>query len=877
MAARERDCRGLSRLWVSNAPFSANSIRCFEPLLLLGRGFQPLFLILLFSFLPAAQAQLIVETDTQSPFVAIQVWVRAGSADETPENNGVAHFIEHMIFKGTTTYPRGELDTQIEMRGGLLEATTERDWTRFYATVPANEWQPVLKILLEHLKSPAFPEEELEKERAVILRHEYARHESDPVRRLRYKLYAQAFEGDSYGQPVLGNPEVLTKLTRDNLIDFHRHYYHPSDFIIVLTGNVQLPEAQSVVKEVLTPAPVIQDHSIERKRFKAKQVTLTLEEKESDRVYIGYALPVPPAHSAENVLASQLFIELLATPSQGFLYTKPKTDEAKEKPLPFTALYPEYLPRIRGGVITLIFETKPDQVEPLKIHVESALARIHQLKQTELEAAQTRLRNLYNAESTTPSGRAYQLGLYSMLGLQELSKDYVTLLQKISLPGIRQFPVSPASGTTPSASPAPAPDRPSILPNPEPAQRHLLANGVRLIVLPVPGSKAVSVQAFMRAGVLEEEGYPGGIGAVLVRLLFGSTHNETPGTLRYRISAAGGNLTTQWEPQFTRIEMNIHPERLESALSLLSEGLFKVDFDKDAFLTAREAAVYALQDPRLQAFRQAQTLAQNALYGGHLYGQPFAGTPDSIASLTLQEVQRFYRAHYLPGNLIIVVAGDVKPERALNLVRRSFEEIESTGTPQRKPQLSPPNPQQGIKQAKTASSASYIMTAASLPPMDAKQYATARMLSAILGEGKGSRLFQNLREAHGIGYEFGSLLLPMPLSTFLFAYIQCEAVSTAETLQNTQDLILKQLKSLAENPPSEPELARAKRFLKFQLQMDGQNLSNLAYRLGLWESLGTGYEQALNLPAQIETVTAQQIQELAKECLQTVGMGVVSK
>lgn len=782
-----------------------------------------------------------------------------------------------MIFKGTATYPRGELDTQIEMRGGLLEATTERDWTRFFTTVPANEWQPVLKLLLKHLKSPAIQKEELEKERAVILQHEYARHESDPVRRLRYKLYAQAFEGESYGQPVLGNPEVLLKLTRDNLIDFHKHHYRPADFVIVLTGNVQPPEAQSVVKEVLTPSPVIQDHSIELKRFKAKQVTLIQEEKESDRVYIGYALPVPPAQNPEDVLTSQLFLDLLTAPAQGFLYTKPIADENKEKPLPFTALYPEYLPRIRGGVATLIFETKPDQVEPLKVHVESALARIQQLKQAELEAAQTRLRNLYNSESKTPSGRAYQLGLFSMLGLQELSRDYGTLLQKISPSSIRQFPGLTASETTPSTTPAPAPDRPSALPKPQPAQRHHLANGIKLIVLPVPNAKAISVQAFVRAGVLEEEGYPIGVGAVLVRLLFGSTQNETPGTLRYRIHAAGGNLTAQWEPQFTRIEMNIQPERLESALSLLSEGLFKVDFNKDAFLTAREAAEYALQDPRFQAFRQAQTLAQNALYGGHLYGLPFGGTPDSIASITLQEVQKFYRAHYLPGNLIIVVAGDVQPERALYLVRRFFDDIETTSKPTNNAQLASPKPQQGIKQAKTSSSATYIIAAASLPPLEAKQYATTRVLSAILGEGKGSRLFQNLREAHGIGYEFGSFLLLMPNTTLLFTYIQCDANSTPETIRKAQHLMLAQLRSLADNPPSEPELTRAKQFLKFQLQLDGQHLSNHAYRLGLWESLGTGYEQALNLTDQIETVTAQQIQEIAKECLQTVGVGVLTK
>lgn len=859
---------------LSNVPAPARPIKCFDPLPPSGRGFQTLLFTLYLLLLPTAQTQLIVETDPQSPFAAIQVWVRAGTVDETPENSGIAHFMEHMVFKGTAGHPRGELDRQVEMRGGLLEATTERDWTRFYTIVPSKEWQPVLRILLQHLKSPAVPAEEMEKERAVILQHEYARHESDPIRRLRYRLYAQAFEGDSYGLPILGNREVLTKLTRADLLNFHRLYYQPSDFIIVLTGNVQEEEAQAVVKEELAGTPAVHDNGIEIKRFKSRQVTLAHEEKADGRVYVGYAIPMPPAQSMEAVLASQLFFELLTAPSLGFLYTRQQPEEEREKPLPFTGLYPEYLPRIRSGLITLIFETNPDQVEALKAHVESAIARIQNLKQSDLDAAQARLRNRHDAESQSPGGRAYQLGLYSMLGLREQAKDYLSLLRKISVADIRQLPHSP---TLLSARAPELPNPEVRTSSPESVQRHLLANGVRLIVLPVPGSKAVSVQAFMQSGISEEEGFPAGTGSVLMRLLFGTTQNETSGTLRYRIGTTGGSLTTSWEPQFTRIEINVQPERLESVLSLLAEGLFRADFTREAFLTTRESAIYALNDPREQVFRQAQALAQNALYGNHLYGQPFGGTPESLTRVTLEDVQRFYRTYYTPGNLVIVIAGDVKPERSLTIVRRFFEAMEPADKSRLDSQSPFPKPQPGMKQAKTERPVSYLMAAAALPGMETKRYAAARLLSAVLGEGKGSRLFQNLREAHGIGYEFGSFLVPFRSGILLLAYIQCGAGDPPEAFQHAQDLLQAQLKSLAEKPPTEQELNRAKRFVQFQYELEGQPLSMRAYRLGFWESLRIGYEQADSLPTQIETVTAQQVQEMAKECLLSVGMGVVTK
>jgi zinc protease len=844
----------------------------------------PLCLALLL-LLSTAQLQLIVETNAQSPFVAIEVWIHTGTADETPENNGIAHFLEHMIFKGTAQHPRGELDAQIETSGGLLAANTERDWTRYYTTVPNSEWQKTLRILLEHLKSPAIPVDELEKERAVILRHEYARHESDPVRRLRYRLYAQAFEDNAYGLPMLGNPTVLEKLNREQILNFHKRHYLPSEFTIVLTGNLTLQEAQPIVQEVLTQIPAAQNNRTEKKLFKAKPATLVQEEKGENRVYIGYALTMPPAQKPEDVIATQLFLKLLTAPSEGFLYRKPEPgSEEQDEPLPFIHVYSEYLPRTQAGIITLIFEVKPGQTEALKSHVEITFKRIRNLKQTELNSATARLLNHYDYEAATPGGRAYQLSLYHTLGLPEMATHYAALSKKISLTRIQQIVDGYAPSTSPtSTSISSTPQTPPpFLPSPD-VQRHRLANGMKILILPVPDSKTVSVQAFVQAGVSEEEEYPAGIGAVLMRILFGTTQNETPGTIRYRMGATGGNLNTSWEPQFTHVEMNVQPEKLESMLSLLAEGLFRADIERKAFQAARDATLDTLTDPREQPFRQAQTLARNALYGNQIYGQSFGGTPESITRLTLQDVKQFYQSYYTPNNFVLVIAGDVKPERALTLVRRFFEDFESEAKPSIPSPLSSAATKVGLKEEKSslpmsgAGGASYLTAAASLPGVEAKQYATARILSAILGEGKGSRLFQSLREAEGIGYELGSMLIPLRGRTPLLCYVQCGAEDSPETLQKVQAFLNAELKSLIEQPPTESELNRAKQFVRSQYELEGLRLQEIAYRLGFWESLGVGYEQAVNLPVQIEAVTAQQVQEMAKECLSKIGMGVVTK
>jgi zinc protease len=192
--------------------------------------------------------RLIVREQRATPLVAIDVWVRAGSRRERPEENGAAHFLEHMLFKGTATRKPGEIDAAIEDLGALLNAGTTRDGSRFYTTVPAEHTGAAMEVVADALRNAALDPAEVERERAVIL-DELARAANDTRKTLVNALYADHFAGAPLGRPVLGTPQAIRALSRDALADYFRRWYTPDHTTVVVVGSITAAEAEALVRK----------------------------------------------------------------------------------------------------------------------------------------------------------------------------------------------------------------------------------------------------------------------------------------------------------------------------------------------------------------------------------------------------------------------------------------------------------------------------------------------------------------------------------------------------------------------------------------------------------------------------------------------------
>lgn len=200
----------------------------------------------------------IVFRRMDSPLVAVNLWVRAGVKSEAPEKNGISHFFEHMVFKGTVHFPGLLLSRRVQALGGTLNAGTSLDTTDFYLVVPREFWKEALALEMELVTQPLLDPEDIEREKMVVIQEIHI-DEDDPEERLAHLLYERVFSETPYGFPILGREETVRRFTREDLIEHQHRFYHPANMVLAVSGNLKEEELFAFVEELFSSFSPPQD------------------------------------------------------------------------------------------------------------------------------------------------------------------------------------------------------------------------------------------------------------------------------------------------------------------------------------------------------------------------------------------------------------------------------------------------------------------------------------------------------------------------------------------------------------------------------------------------------------------------------------------
>lgn len=179
--------------------------------------------------------------------VAISIFVNAGSYDEKEYPNGIAHYIEHMLFKGTTNRNAQEINEDIDSIGGVMNAYTDFEKTKYYVVVPYDQVDVGLDVVMDLIWNHTIPEEELERERTVIL-EEIKMYNDDPQSVAFDKLQQAMHQNYPNRQSIIGTPETVKSVTRENILDFIDEFYQPNNMVIAVTGNIDEDKVIEFVK-----------------------------------------------------------------------------------------------------------------------------------------------------------------------------------------------------------------------------------------------------------------------------------------------------------------------------------------------------------------------------------------------------------------------------------------------------------------------------------------------------------------------------------------------------------------------------------------------------------------------------------------------------
>ena len=197
---------------------------------------------------------VIIQEHRAADVAALQLWVRAGARDEAQDELGLAHYLEHMLFKGTATRPPGFVEREVEAVGGRINAGTSWDYTFYHTVVPARNAAGAIEMLADVAVNASLEERLLEAEKQVVL-EEMRLNEDNPRRFLVQQIFASAFEGHPYGRPVIGTSDLVRGLSRETLVGFYRRHYAPELFSLVVVGAVKPEEVLRVARRTLGVLP----------------------------------------------------------------------------------------------------------------------------------------------------------------------------------------------------------------------------------------------------------------------------------------------------------------------------------------------------------------------------------------------------------------------------------------------------------------------------------------------------------------------------------------------------------------------------------------------------------------------------------------------
>ncbi len=202
--------------------------------------------------------RVLVLEDHQAPVVSFQTWFAVGSRHEVPGRTGIAHLFEHLMFKGTKTYPHEVFDRLLEEAGAQTNAATWLDWTFYYENLPADRWGLAPRLESDRMTGLVLTQEQLDSEREVVKNERRFRVENDPDGAMDEALMEMVYGDHPYGHPTLGSMEDLEALSLEDCLAFYRTYYSPSNATIVVVGAVDTGEVLETLGRLYGANPAVE-------------------------------------------------------------------------------------------------------------------------------------------------------------------------------------------------------------------------------------------------------------------------------------------------------------------------------------------------------------------------------------------------------------------------------------------------------------------------------------------------------------------------------------------------------------------------------------------------------------------------------------------
>jgi zinc protease len=842
--------------------------------------------------------RVVIQEDHFAPVVAIQIWVKAGSADETPDVAGAAHVHEHMIFKGTARRPVGAIAAEVESSGGNINAFTTADHTVYHLVLASRYFATGLDILADALQNTTFDPHELSKELQVVM-EEWKRGEDSPTSRAATELFRIAYATHPYGRPVIGFRETVEALNRDRVVNFYHRWYHPNNMTLVIVGDVDIDAARQEVLSHFsdsknTPLPVRpRTPEPPQRGLRFSVLDMNVEE-----YYLYLSFPIPPA-AHKDVYALDLLSYILGGGESSRLVQGLQAD----KELVNWVVAHAYTPQDAG----LFIVTAALEREKISTALEEILTAVFRTKYepvsaVELVRARTNLESDFVFRRETVQGQARQLGYFLTLfddpdfdrryldglasvtrqDLQDVAKRYFNpeALSLVLLGATTNVLLPTTEHTQSLCQQLDRPERRAVVAPPPASSKdaHVsvttLSNGVRLLVKEHHEVPVMSIQAVVLGGLLFENDQNTGINNFLAGMLTRGSERFSRLALAEAVESVAGSLRGFSGRNSLGLSGSfLTTSRVDHALDLFLETLLHPTFPDEEVEKRRRETLLAFKNREDELSQIAFDLFYSTVFTVHPYRFPILGHEESVRGLTRESLGIYYRTALNPRHLVLSIVGDVDTSQIVSQLRGA---LESLPPPNHTPELPPPEarPTSGRRQHKEVDKqqAHIVLGYQGVSLSHADRYAL-KILDAVLSR-QGGRLFYEVREQRALAYSVSAFSMEGVAPGVFGIYLGTDPSKVDEAVAAAHS----ELDRVREDLVEEHEIEQAKKYLtgsyEISLQSNGAQSEEMAFN----ELYGLGYDNGQRYLAALRTVTVEDLRRVVRtyldpqtETLVTVG------
>lgn len=805
----------------------------------------------------------LVKQDTSAPVVAIQIWVGTGSIHEGEHlGAGLAHYMEHMIFKGTPTRGPADITRQIDEAGGSINAYTAHDRTVFYADLPSRNWKVGIDVLSDAVMNASLPEEEWAREKDVILR-EFAMGNDSPPRVHGKLLYDTAYRVHPYRIPVIGYEDVFRTMNRDHLEAFFHQHYVPDNMIVVVVGDVAVPEVVDYVKTAFgsfsrrARPPVVLPAEPAQLSPRQARKTGPYQVSRLHWTYHTVSLDHPDA-PALDVLAS-----ILGEGRSSILNT-----ELREKRHLVHSIGAWSHTPLQGGLFGVSATFDPDKETDVIQGIRDVIAAYAERPFTDEEIAKAKRNHMIGelGELQTMSGQAgsYGAGEY-YAGNPTFSEQYLArilavdnqrlhdVLQRYVVSGMESIalltPEQPESGAA------------ALTDHAFPISRVTLSNGIPLVVREDRRLPFVFISVAMGGGLLSETPENNGITQLTADLLTRGTTRRSAAQIAETIETRGAAIGGFAGRNSFGLNASGLSEDLGLIMDVLADCLRDPVFPQDEWEKQRQQQIASLRQQREQPMYLAQEKLREQLFPRHPYRLNTLGTEDSLTAIRPEDLKTYFDRHRTPDNMTIAMFGDISAAEAAALAEQHLGDL--TGRAERTTEWTAATPELPVK-AEVSGPFDQAILLVGYPGIDLRDERNEAMnvLQRALS-GLSSELAIEIREKRGLVYFVGAMGM-VGVQPGLFALY---AGTTADKLDEVEGLMAEQIERIAREGLRADELERARAQLLAGFDMSLQNTGDLAQQCALNELYGMGYAYTFEQPDRLRAVTNDDIRRAAASLL----------